>query len=47
MKKKHNSDFRYCFVNISGIPIATHHDKHDLITQTIDSYEIDVLGLAR
>jgi hypothetical protein len=46
MNKKRNSDFRYCFVNISGLPISMTHEKQDLITQTIENYEIDVLGLA-
>ena len=46
MDKKQNNTFRYCFVNISGLPIPMNHEKQDLLTQAIQHNDIDLLGLA-
>jgi hypothetical protein len=43
---KHQDTFRYCFANINGLPLGANHDKHDLITQAMVKYQIDILGLA-
>jgi exonuclease III len=46
LKNKALSTFRYCFVNINGLPAAAHKEKHDRITTTIEKQKIDILGLA-
>jgi hypothetical protein len=46
LKNKTVSTFRYCFVNINGLPVAAHKEKHDRITTTIEKQKIDILRLA-
>jgi hypothetical protein len=43
---KSDRSFRYCFLNICGLPVDALHEKHQLLTQCMQKNSIDLLGLS-